>query len=85
KEFLETALRNLQPSFQVGPLLATTTGPGANVAVLPAPQVQGYQTEWVEHGKAQGEPVPAMPPEGVLPTKRCSVTEGWLNLVQPEE
>jgi hypothetical protein len=83
KEFLSEALRDLEPSFRVGPVLAVAGNTAAN-AILPVPSIQGYQCEWVEHNTTDGVSVPPAPPEGQLPAARVSLTEGWLNLIHPK-
>ena len=82
-EYIEPALRQFEPSFQVGPVLSAPSGDVTN-AVLPVPSVQGYKTEWMELGQTNPAPIPTLPPVGLLPEKRVSITEGWINLVHPD-
>jgi hypothetical protein len=82
-ELLAAALRKLEPSFRVGPVLAAPSGEIAN-AILPVPAIPGYTSEWIEHGHTEGSPIPPLPADGLLPERRVSLVGGWLNLVPPE-
>jgi len=92
REFIEAALRNIEPSFRVGPIF-TTTAMGAVKALAPPPQIDGLKAEYVykqpgENGGPVTYPevsVPPTPPIAELPKDRATLTDGWMRVYKPPE
>jgi hypothetical protein len=84
KEFMDAALRNVEPTVRVGPVLATGEA-GAPKVMVPPPQIEGYQAEFVsEHQGAYTEvPISPVPPLAELPKERVVLTDGWMRIVKP--
>lgn len=91
KEFL-AGVERLQPTFRVGPLLSIPSL-GALNPILPTPQVEGHDVEWVRYEPGEdGQPgewlsslVPPLPPVGAVPPARAGVSEGWMRLTPRKE
>jgi hypothetical protein len=92
REFIAASLRNLEPTFRVGPIF-TTTAMGTVKALVPPPQIEGLSVEYVyrQPGENGGPetfpevPVPPTPPLGELPKDRAVLTDGWMRVFKPEE
>ncbi len=81
KDFVEPALKKLEPTFQVGPILGFESQ-GTLVPVLPAPRIEGMDAEFV-HDDDATYPEIALPPTlsvSELPAKRVRLTEGWVRM-----
>jgi hypothetical protein len=81
KDFVEPALKTLEPTFQVGPFLGFESQ-GTLVPVLPAPKIEGMDAEFVHDDDATYPeiPLPPMPSVSELPAKRVRLTEGWVRM-----
>ncbi len=84
KDFIDSAVKNLEPSFYTGPIL-TTTQFGVEKALLPPPEVAGYSAQFLyqppDSTAFHSTEVPAAPPLSDLPKSRVLLTEGWLRMV----
>ena len=85
KDFLDAALKNMEPIFGVGPIF--TVGKTEDVKPLfPPPQVTGYDVGYVytaAAGAADPFPETPMPPSapiGDMAPQRVTLNEGWLRL-----
>ncbi|MEZ6060142.1 MAG: hypothetical protein R3C19_07270 [Planctomycetaceae bacterium] len=85
KDFLEPSLKKLEPTFQVGPVLSFEVQ-DTLVPVVPAPTVEGMDTEFVhDDEEAYPElPLPPAPPTAELPASRVRLTEGWVRMSRQE-
>jgi hypothetical protein len=86
KQFIDSALRNMEPVFRTGPVLSFKTGATLR-PLLPPPQISGYKAEFLypdPHAKAGvlGATLPPSVPLADLPPGRVSLTEGWIMLEQ---
>jgi hypothetical protein len=79
REQLAGALEKLSPTFRTGPVLAFPDGKQTN-PFLPKPLVPGYQCQWLAENSPAPEALPRLPPDGVITTDRCSMTQGWFTL-----
>lgn len=79
KDFLDAALRNMEPVFGVGPVLTFAAQAGVT-PLFPPPQVQGYDASYLTDAADPGAPMPPSPPLGDLPPQRVSLKEGWVRL-----
>jgi hypothetical protein len=84
KEFVDAALRNVEPTIRIGPVVATMQA-GATKVMVPPPQLEGYQAQFVsEHqGTFAEAPVSPVPPLAELPKERVMLTGGWMRMVRP--
>jgi hypothetical protein len=84
QEFIDAAVRQLEPSFYTGPILATQLLDSER-ALLPPPDVDGYTAEFLHQKPADptfsSSEVPPAPPLSELPKKRVLLTEGWLRMI----
>lgn len=88
RDFIDAALRNLEPTFRVGPIM--TTQRGAVRAMIPQPEIEGYAAQFVYYQPAEGPlpegypatPVSPAPPVGELPAGRATLTEGWVRVMK---
>ncbi len=84
KEFVEPAVKNLEPSFYTGPIL-TTTQYGVERTLLPPPDLAGYTAEFLYQAPGAtsfaSTQVPAAAPLSDLPKSRVLLTEGWVRMV----
>lgn len=91
KEFLDTALRNMEPTFRVGPIMTFRRNSSIR-PVLPPPEIEGLVAEFVhrepdENGGPDTYPetgVPPVPPVGELPTGRVTLDEGWVRMFKEQ-
>lgn len=85
KDFVDPAVKRLEPTFSVGPLLGFDVQ-GTLVPVLPAPKIEGMEAEFVhDDDTAYPElPVPPVIPVAELPPKRVRLTEGWVRMFKPK-
>ncbi len=83
QEFIDAAVRKLEPSFYTGPVLATQQFEAEKV-LLPPPDVAGYATEFLykkaETTEYASAAVPPAPPLSDLPKSRVLLTDGWLRI-----
>jgi hypothetical protein len=81
KDFVEPALKKLEPTFAVGPILGFDRQ-GSLVPILPAPRIEGMDAEFVHDDDATYPemPLPSTPPLAELPAKRVRLTEGWVRM-----
>jgi hypothetical protein len=92
KEFIAASLKQLEPTFRVGPVF-TTKAMGALRTLAPPPQIEGFATEFVFRnpgtgGEADTFPeaeVPPVPPVGELPRERVTLSDGWMRVFRPDE
>ena len=92
KEFIAASLKQLEPTFRVGPVF-TTRAMGALKALAPPPQIEGFAAEFVfrnpgADGEADTYPeaeVPPVPPVGELPRERVVLSDGWMRVFRPDE
>jgi hypothetical protein len=84
KDFVDSAVKSLEPSFYTGPIL-TTEQFGVEKALLPPPDVAGYSAEFLyevpDATTYSSSQVPAAPPLSDLPKSRVLLTEGWLRMI----
>jgi hypothetical protein len=81
KDFVDPALKQLEPTFSVGPLLGFHLQESL-VPVLPAPKIEGMEAEFV-HDDDETYPEMAVPPVlpvAELPATRIRLTEGWVRM-----
>jgi len=81
KDFVDPALKKLEPTFQVGPILGFERQ-GTLVPVVPAPTIEGMDAEFVHDDDAAYPemPLPPMPQIAELPARRVRLTEGWVRM-----
>jgi len=81
RDFIQAAVRNLEPTFAIGPIL-TTERLGAVKPFVPPPQIEGYKAEYVyEREDTYPEATIApVPPVGELPAGRAILGEGWVRV-----
>lgn len=87
RDFTQAALRNLEPTFAIGPIV-TSERFGAVKPLVPPPQIEGYKAEFVYRRQDEGTnaetypevPVPPIPPMGELPGGRAILSEGWVRI-----
>jgi hypothetical protein len=84
REFIDAAVKKLEPSFYTGPILASQLIDYER-ALLPPPEVPGYTAEFLHQKPGEqtfnSSEVPAAPPLSELPKQRVLLTEGWLRMV----
>jgi hypothetical protein len=81
KDFVDPALKVLEPTFAVGPILGFERQ-GRLVPVLPTPTIEGMEAEFV-HDDDANYPELAVPPKlpmAELPDRRVRLTEGWVRV-----
>jgi len=85
KDFVDPALKKLEPTFQVGPILGFERQ-GTLVPVLPAPRIEGMDAEFVHDDDATYPemPLPPTPSVSELPAQRVRLTEGWVRMFKPK-
>ena len=85
KDFVDPALKKLEPTFQVGPILGFERQ-GTLVPVLPAPRIEGMDAEFVHDDDATYPEIPLPPSPSVseLPAQRVRLTEGWVRMFKPK-
>jgi len=84
-EFIDAALRNVEPTFRVGPILSVGQG-GTVRPIVPPPQIDGLVAEFLQSNDAPGAegatfsatPISAAPLMADLPTDRIALYDGWL-------
>jgi hypothetical protein len=84
KDFLDAALRNMEPVFRIGPVFTVSSQASLN-PMFPPPLVQGYDVKFVYNAPGEKNPYPEadMPPVsplGDLAPGRAEINEGWLRL-----
>ena len=81
KDFVDPALKKLEPTFQVGPILGFERQ-GDLVPVLPAPTIEGMDAEFVHDDDTTYPEIslPPLPPIAELPAQRVRLTEGWVRM-----
>ncbi len=90
KEALDAALRNLEPTFPVGPVM-TFRRAGTVKPIVPPPRIEGLVGQFVHAGPAPDgtteafteTPVPPVPPVAELPEDRVVLDEGWMRMFKP--
>ena len=91
KESIDAALRNLEPTFPVGPVM--TFRRAGTVRPMVPPQIEGLVGEFVHAEPAAngtGETltetsVPPVPPVAELPEDRVVLEEGWMRVFKPPQ
>ncbi len=92
KEFIQASLKDLEPTFRVGPIFTSRTI-AALKALVPPPEIEGLDAEYVyrqpgEDGSPATFPeakVPPVPPIGELPKDRAVLSDGWIRVFKPPE
>jgi hypothetical protein len=81
KDFVAPALKKLEPTFQVGPVLGFERQ-GSLVPIVPAPTIEGMDAEFVHDDEATYPEIalPPTPPVSELPATRVRLTEGWVRM-----
>jgi hypothetical protein len=92
RHYIDLAVRNLEPTFQVGPIM-TTRRIGSVKPFVPPPQIDGYEAEFVykdEHPQTHQPIFPEtqvapMPPLGELPNGRAVLSAGWVRIYKSKK
>jgi hypothetical protein len=86
--FTDPAVRHMEPTLAVGPVLAVPGLDGRPVPLLPHPDVPGHEEWWLERPTGDGawevQTIAALPSTGAVPRTRAVLTEGWIRL-EPSE
>lgn len=82
--FYDPAVRHIEPTFAVGPVLAVPGLDGRPVPVLPHPDLAGHEEWWLERpdegGSWEVQVLPQIPLPGAIPRTRVVLTEGYIRL-----
>ena len=92
KECIDAALRNLEPTFPVGPVM-TFRRAGTVRPIVPPPRIEGLVGRFVHaepttNGTGETFPeaaVPPVPPVAELPEDRVVLDEGWMRMFKPPQ
>jgi hypothetical protein len=92
EEFLRAALSNLEPTFSIGPILATGKDDFVR-ALIPPPRLNGMDAEFLYRRKSEGgspdsfpsTPLVPVPPTAELPVGRATLAEGWVRMFEKKK
>ena len=92
EEFIQAAFRRLEPTFRIGPVIATGVGDFVR-ALVPPPRLKDLSAEFVYRRRGQpGQPdtfpetpLTPVPPNFELPIGRALLAEGWVRVFQKTE
>lgn len=90
-EFVESALKNLEPTFAVGPVLSFRGG-GSVRPIVPPTDIEGLSAEFVYSEASSGDgpeeikesKIPPVSRVSELPVDRVTIDRGWIRLFEPE-